>query len=434
MTEKTPKSAPYLAPDSAPNFAPEANNQQVLTRLLHSDRRAGVEHGAVHKPIHTAATFNYERAEDLVAVFQGSKPGYIYARQGNPSTAALEQQITLLEGGISTTTFATGMAAIAAVFMALLRSGDHVVSSQYLFGNTSSLFQTMHAFGVEFSFVDATDTAQVERAIRPNTRMVFVEAIANPGTQIADLTGIGELCTSKKILYIVDNTIGTPFLFQARSVGAGLVVHSLTKGISGHGNAMGGSVTDVGGYDWSNYPNIYDSYKNGPAATWGMLQVKKKGLRDFGGTLRAEDAHRVAVGTETLALRIPAASANALTIARFLENHPNVAKVSYPGLESHAQHQRAAGLFGAHFGTLMSFELRPELDTLAFLNRLKTIILSSHLSDTRTLAIPVAFTIYWEMGAERRAAMGVSDGLIRLSVGIEASTDLIADLAYALGD
>jgi O-acetylhomoserine (thiol)-lyase len=401
--------------------------------LLHLDRLSKPEHGAVHKPLHTSSTFSYERAEDLVAVFQGNKPGYIYARQGNPTTAALEQQITLLEDGTASASFATGMAAITAIFIALLRSGDHVVSSQFLFGNTNSLFQTMEAFGVQFSFVDATDAAQVAAAIRPNTCMVFVETIANPRTQVSDLESIGALCADHKLLYVVDSTLTTPILLKPKTIGAGLVVHSLTKSISGHGNAMGGSVTDTGVYDWTQYPHIYESYKKGPPSTWGMLQIKKKGLRDMGATLRAEDAHRISVGAETMRLRVPAASHNALRVAQFLEAQPAIAKVYYPGLQSHAQHARAKQLFSGYYGTLLSFELKPQFSVMAFLNRLKIVILSSHLSDTRTLAIPVAQTIYWEMGAAKREAMGISDGLIRLSVGIEVLEDLLDDLGQALG-
>jgi O-acetylhomoserine (thiol)-lyase len=415
---------------TASNLPPK--ELHVDTRLLHADRRSKPEHGAVHKPLHTSSTFNYERAEDLVAVFQGSQAGYIYARQGNPTTAALEQQITLLEQGSATASFATGMAAITAIFISLLRSGDHVVSSQFLFGNTNSLFQTMEAFGVQFSFVDATDATQVAAAIKPNTRMVFVETIANPRTQVSDLVVIGEICAQRKLVYVVDSTLTTPILLKPKIIGASLVVHSLTKSISGHGNAMGGSVTDTGLYDWSNYPHIYDSYKKGPPSTWGILQIKKKGLRDMGATLRAEDAHRISVGAETMRLRVPAASHNALQVAQFLEAQPGIGRVYYPGLESHEQHQRSAQLFSGLFGTLLSFELKPELHPLDFLNRLKIVILSSHLSDTRTLAIPVAQTIYWEMGATKRQAMGISDGLIRLSVGIEALEDLLDDLAQAL--
>ncbi len=404
----------------------------LTTRLLHADRLAGVEHGAVHKPMHTAAAYSHASARELVAVFQGDKAGYVYARQGNPTGAALEAKLSLLEQARGTACFSTGMAVIAGVLVALLRAGDHIVSSQFLFGNTNSLLQTLANLGVEISFVDATDAAQVAAALRPTTRMVFVETIANPRTQVADLAGIGALCAERGLLYVVDSTLTTPVLLLGRDVQAGLVVHSLTKGIAGHGDAMGGAVCDTGLFDWSGFANIAAPYRKGEPAGWGLLQIRKRGLRDFGATLRAEDAHRISVGAETLVLRTERGCANALALARWLESRPQVAAVHYPGLASHPQHQRAAGLFKGGFGTLLSFELKPGIDCLAFLDALRLVIVSSHLSDNRTLAIPVAQTIYWEMGPERRVAMGIADGLIRLSVGIEDFVDLQSDFEQAL--
>lgn len=408
-------------------------NPGISTRILHADRLAGSEHDAVHKPLHVAATYAFPTARELADVFQGRQPGFVYSRQGNPTGAALEAKVSLLEGAVSTTVFSTGMAAISAMMISLLRAGDHVVSSQFLFGNTSSLFHTLAGIGVEMSFVDATDAQQVRAALRPQTRMVFVETIANPRTQVADLEGIGALCDERGVLYVVDGTLTTPYLFRARDVRAGLVVHSLTKGIGGHGNALGGSVSDTGLYDWRRFPNIAESYRHLDPKGWGMQQIRKKGLRDLGATLRAEDAHRIAVGAETLALRIDRSGSNALALARWLEAQPQVARVHYPGLDSHAQHARASRLFGGRYGSLIGFELRPDIDTFAFLDALKLVILSSHLSDNRSLAIPVAQTIFHEMGPERRASMGIAEGLIRLSVGIEDLDDLRADFAQALG-
>jgi O-acetylhomoserine (thiol)-lyase len=324
------------------------------------------------------------------------------------------------------------MAAISAVVLSLLQAGDHLVSSRYLFGNTSSLFETLQRLGVEVSFVDATEASEVAAALKPSTRMVFVETIANPRTQVADLEGIGRLCAERGLLYVVDSTLTTPVLFRPRDVGAGLVVHSLTKAIGGHGNAMGGAVCDTGLYDWSRYPNILPPYRKGAPAGWGLLQIRKKGLRDMGATLRAEDAHRIAAGAETLALRVDRACGNAQQLARWLQAQPQVQAVHYPGLPGHAQHERAARLFGGRFGALMSFELREGADPLAVLDALQLVIVSSHLADNRTLAIPVAQTIFWEMGTERRAAMGIAEGLVRLSVGIEDVEDLQADLEQAL--
>jgi O-acetylhomoserine (thiol)-lyase len=323
------------------------------------------------------------------------------------------------------------MAAIAATFIALLRGGDHVVSSSFLFGNTNSLFGTFDTLGCEISFVDATDADNVARAIRPNTRMVFVETIANPRTQVADLARIGELCASRGLLYVVDNTMTSPYLYRPKRNNAGLVINSLTKYIGGHGNALGGAVTDTGLFDWGRFPNIYDSYKTAAPAMWGMLQIRKKGLRDVGGTLAAEVAHRLATGAETLALRMDKSAGNALQLARFLARHPKVTKVYYPGLEDHPQHRLASELFRNH-GALMSIELADGIDCFDFLNRLKLVISSSHLGDNRTLAIPVAHTIYWEMGPARRAEMGIAESLVRLSIGIEDIDDLVGDFQQAL--
>jgi len=401
------------------------------TQLLHLDRRSPIEHNAVQKPMHQAVAFGYRDAAELEQVFQGIKPGHTYGRQGNPTTAALEDKITLMEDGVGTVAFATGMAALGAIFTTLLRAGDHMVSSVFLFGNTNSMLDTVQRLGVEITFVDGTDAAAVAAAVRPDTRLVFVETIANPRTQIADLAGIGALCKERGLLYVVDNTLTSPCLFRPKSVGAGLVVNSLTKYIGGHGNALGGSVTDTGGYDWTLSPNIHATYKKGPAAGWGLLQLRKKGLRDYGATLVAEHAHRIAAGAETLALRMEKACANALQLARMLAAHPKIAKVYYPGLESHAEHARARELFRA-FGALLSIELAPGSNHLAFMNRLQYVVSSTHLGDTRTLAIPVATTIYHEMGPARRAEMGIADTLIRISVGIEDATDLLADFEQAL--
>ncbi len=401
------------------------------TTILHSDRNQSVEHGAVHKPMHPSSEFAYDDARELAAVFQG-KAGFTYARQGTPTTTALEAKISQMEGGKGTVSFSTGMAALAAIFTTLLRRGDHLVSSQFVFGNTNSLFGTLQELGVEITFVDATDSSQVRAAIQPNTRMVFTETIANPGTQVADLAVIGEICREKGLVYVVDNTLTSPWMFRPASVGASLVMNSLSKYIGGHGTALGGAVTDTGLYDWAGNDNIYEAYRKGASTGWGLTQIKKKGLRDMGGTLAAEPAHRIAVGAETLALRMAKHCANALALARLLEEHPGVAKVHYPGLASHPQHARAAALFGSRFGGLLGVELADGVDCFDFLNRLRVVLMATHLGDTRSLALPAAHTIYYEMGAERRQQMGIADSLIRVSVGIEDEADLLFDFDQAL--
>jgi O-acetylhomoserine (thiol)-lyase len=406
--------------------------KDIITRILHADRLGSVEHGAVLKPLHIATAYGYSTAEELTAVFQGERSGHVYGRQGNPTTAVLETKISLMEDAVGTVCFATGMAAICSTMMALLKKGDHVVASRFLFGNTASWMNTLTQMGCEVSLVDATQAAHVQAALRPETRLVFVETVANPRTQVADLEGIGKLCAQHGLLYVVDSTMSTPHLFQPKAVGASLVMHSLSKSICGHGNALGGSISDTGLFDWSRYPHLLPAYRKGPPTTWGLLQIRKKGLRDMGATLSAEHSHRIAAGAETLSLRMERACSNARALAEWLQAQPLVSKVHYPGLASHAQHARAKALF-KDFGALLSFETVDGVDPSEVLNALELVIKSSHLGDNRTSALPVARTIFWEMGAEQRASMEIADSLIRVSVGIESREDLLADFEQAFG-
>jgi len=398
---------------------------------LHSDREGKPEHGVLHKPVHPSVAFAYEDARELAEVFQNKRKGYAYGRQNNPTIEALAQKVTKLEQGLSTVVFGTGMAAIGSTILSLLRQGDHIVSSAFLFGNTNSLFNTFRELGIEVSFIDATDANNVEAAIQDNTKMVFVETIANPVTQVADLVAIGDLCEQSNLIYVVDNTMTSPWLFLPVSVKASLVINSLTKYIGGHGNALGGSVTDTGLYNWSGYDNIYENYRGSDPAQWGITQIRKKGLRDFGAALAPEAAHHISVGSDTLSMRMDKACSNAQAIAEFCDAHPKVRKVFYPGLKDHPQHARAKELF-KHFGAILSIELDDSVDCFDFLNALDLVVSSSNLGDNRTLGIPVAHTIYWEMGPERRASMGVADSMVRLSVGIEDTEDLLVDFEQAL--
>jgi O-acetylhomoserine (thiol)-lyase len=407
--------------------------QGFTTRNVHADIEFGVEHGGIHKPIHSSVQYGFERVEDLIGVFQGTiKGGFNYARQGTPTTAALEARVTQMEQGLGSISFATGMAAITATMLTLLKAGDHVVSSQYVFGNTNSLWGTLRDLGIEITMVDATKAEGVEAAIRPNTRMVFVETIANPATQVPDLQGIGALCKARGLVYFVDNTITSPWLFTPKSVGASLVINSLTKTIAGHGAALGGMVTDTGLFDWSTYPNIFAPYRQGDPKGWGLQQIRKKGLRDMGGTLSSEHAHQISLGSETLALRSTQTSQTALQLARYLEGHKAVQRVFYPMLESHPQHAFAKQHFKAG-SWLLAFEVGDEAACLKFINRLKLPVVATGLGDNRSLIIPVAPTIFWEMGLENRRKMGISEGLIRFSVGLEDTADLLADFEQALG-
>lgn len=406
-------------------------NRGFTTGILHSDRQNAIEHGSLHKPIHTSIAYGQPSGQGIADVFQGKQAGFTYSRQVNPTVNALEDKITGMEQGIASICFSTGMAAITATMLSLLKSGDHVVSSTYLFGNTNSFLMTLANFGIEVTFVDATDVNHVREACRPTTRLVFTETIANPCTQVSDLDAIGQLCAERGVLYVVDNTMTSPYLFHPKTVKAGLVINSLSKYICGHGNALGGSITDCGTFDWTRFDNILPQYRSGDPSRWGLQQIRKKGLRDTGATLAPHVAHTIATGAETLALRMPAACANAAKLAAWFSTHPKVNKVYYPGLAQHPQNARTKQLF-RYPGAIMSIELIETIDCLAFLDKLRLAIISTNLGDNRTLALPVAQTIYHEMGPERRAEMGIGDATVRLSVGIEDYSDLEADFQQAL--
>lgn len=393
------------------------------TRILHADRQGGTEYGSIHQSIHTSAAFGYHKASDLVDVFQNKKPGFAYSRQNNPTVAALERKITAMEEGLGTICFATGMAAVGALCAALLKKGDHVVASTFLFGNTTSLFLTLEQMGIDVSFADVTEARLVEAALRPQTRLVFTETIANPVTQVADLVGLGELCQTRRIPLVVDNTMTGPYLFRPSRIKAAFSLNSLTKTFGGHGDGLGGALTDLGFFPWKAFPNIREAWRGVDENQQALTQIRKNGLRDFGGTLSADVAHRLSVGAETLALRMERSCANAKALAALLEKHPRVAKVHYPGLSSHPQFDRANALFSSP-GTILSFEPVAGLDACEVLDRMPLVVSSTNLGDTRTLGIPVASTIYHELGEARRRDMGIAENLIRISVGIEDFGDL----------
>lgn len=405
------------------------------TALLHADRARGTPFGAIHEPVHGSVQYGFDRVEDLIGVFQGTlKNAFNYARQSTPTTAALESRLNAMEDGVGTICFATGMGAISALMLTLLRAGDHVVCSQHVFGNTHSFLGTLGGLGVQTTYVDAGSVDAVRAAIRPTTRLVFVETIANPGTQVPDLAAIGQLCAEQGLLYVVDNTVTSPAIFRPREVGAGVVVNSLTKTIGGHGAALGGALTFTDRFDWAAYPNIFPAYRSAAPAQQGLQQVRKKGLRDMGAALSSEHAALIALGAETLALRVQRCSDTALALARWLQAHPKIAGVRYPMLESHPQHRIARERFGGRGSWLLSFELRDAAALVPVLDRLRIPVKATGLGDNRSLVIPVAPTIFWEAGAQVRAAMGIADGLIRLSVGLEDADDLIADWEQALTD
>ncbi|WP_371192929.1 cystathionine gamma-synthase family protein [Glaciecola sp. SC05] len=409
------------------------NKRVNNTQLVHADRLLNrPQHGAVHEATNNSVLFEFEDVADLEAVFQGKKPGHVYSRSSSSSAVSLQNMLNDIEGGAGAVAFATGMAGISSMVYSLLQAGDHIIVSQYLFGNTRSFFQTLSNFSVNVSYVDVTDAENIKNALTPSTKMVFCESIANPVTQVSDLEGIGALCHQHGILFVIDNTMTPSPMLDAKALKASLVATSLTKYIAGHGSVLGGVVVDLGNYDWRQYQNIDDKYKVADPAQWGLTQIRKRGLRDMGATLAPGSASQIAIGLETLNLRMHQTCNNAMALATFFENERSVKQVFYPGLSEHPQHERATRLFNHQYGGILSIELADSLDMRVFLNALKLVICATHLGDTRTLALPIATTVFYENGPEQRAVMGISDKLIRMSIGIENVADLIDDIQQAL--
>ncbi|WP_166422787.1 cystathionine gamma-synthase family protein [Paraglaciecola sp. 20A4] len=406
-------------------------NKGFTTRLVHADRVINKpQNGAVHQATNNSVLFAFDNAQDLVDVFQGKAAGHVYSRSSSASSVSLQNILCELEEGIGAVTFSTGMAAISATLLSLLRAGDHIIMSQFLFGNTSSLASTLQGLGIQISYVDVTDVQNVAAVMTPVTKLVYAETIANPATQVADLSAIGQLCEENKMLFIVDNTMTPANIFSPKSVKASLTIASLTKYVSGHGNVLGGVVIDTGLFDWRVFENILPMYRSADTQQWGLTQIKKRGLRDMGATLSPEAAHSISIGLETLALRVERICQNALRLASYLHGHEHVRHVYYPGLASHPQHYIARELF-AGYGGIVSIDLVEKIDPLAFLNELNLVLCATHLGDTRTLGLPVAQTIYFENTAAQRAEMGINDNMLRFSVGIEDVDDIVADFEQA---
>lgn len=404
----------------------------TTTQLVHADKTLNPQlDGAVHSPANQSVLFEFADAQGIVDAFQGKKSAHVYSRSSSTTNNSLQNVINHFEDGIGAVTFATGMAAISSVLLSLLKHGDHIIVSEFLFGNTRSFFKHLQQLGIEVSFVDVTDVHNVELAKQSNTVLVFCESLSNPMTQVADLSAIGTYCQRQQLLYIVDNTMSPSVIFSAKAALASLVISSLTKYVSGHGQVLGGSVVDTGLFDWQCYANIEPIYKVVDTTQWGLTQIRKKGLRDIGATLPAPSAATILVGMETLDLRYQKACENARKLAQHFINHPQIKSVFYPGLACHPQHYIARDHFSS-YGAIMSIELPDGVDIIQLINRMKLVICATHLGDTRTLALPVAQTIYFESTQEERDRMGITNQIVRLSIGIEDIDDLLADFEQAL--
>jgi len=378
--------------------------------------RAGIHRtaeGEHSEPIFPTSSFVFESAAHAAARFSGEEPGNIYARFTNPTVRTFEQRLAALEGGEACVATASGMSAILSTCMALLKTGDHVVSSQSVFGTTRVLFNNyMQRFGVDVDFVSLTDLGAWERAIRPETKLLFLETPSNPLTDIIDIQQIADLAHQHGALLVVDNCFCTPALQQPLSLGADIVIHSATKYLDGQGRCVGGAV-------------VGDAELVGKEV-FGFL-------RTAGPTMSPFNAWTFLKGLETLSLRMNAHSSSALELARWLEAHPKIERVYYPGLESHPQHDLAKRQMKG-FGGIVSFDVDGGKEAgWKVVDATEVISITANLGDTKTTITHPATTTHGRLTPEEREAAGISDGLIRVSVGLESINDIRADLERGLG-
>ncbi len=368
--------------------------------------------GALDTPIYQSTTFVSADADEMAAVYGGEKPGYMYTRYGNPTVHALEEKLAALECGEAAQAFATGMAAISSAILGYVRAGDHVVAARSLYGAAYDfLNKKLPSLGASTTFVQSTRAEDFEKAIRPNSKLIYFETPSNPILEILDIAALARLARTRGIPSMMDNTFASPALQQPLKMGVTVVVHAATKYLCGHGDAMGGAA--IGPKDY-------------------IRHLNQEIIRDFGGCLSPFNAWLILRGIRTLHLRVPAQSSNAQKIAEFLAHHPQVERVNYPGLPNHPGHDVARKQMRA-FGGMMSLEVKGGYEGgKKVMNGVKIFARAASLGDTRSLIVHAASTSHRAVPREQRLAIGITDGLVRLSAGVEAVEDLIQDLEQAL--
>lgn len=401
---------------------------------------------AISVPIYQTVGYRFDDTGHAARLFNLEEPGNIYTRIMNPTTDVLEQRLALLEGGVGAVAFSSGMAAITAAILNIARAGDEIVASSSLYGGTFTLFtSTLQDYGVSVRFVADDDMAQGDAAFNERTRAVFVESIGNPRLNVSDISAWASLAHRHGVPLIVDNTFSTPYLERPIQHGADIVVHSLTKWIGGHGNAMGGIVVDAGRFPYDSPRFRY--YQEPDASYHGLVfaslneaayitRLRVKVLRDTGAALSPTNSYYILQGLETLPVRIRRQCDNARTVAERLLQHPRVSWVNYPGLPNDPAYPLAkAYLENGLFGSMLNFGVKGGHDqALATMNRLRLWLIVANVGDARSMAIHPASTTHQQLSDEEKVRAGAAGDLIRLSVGLEHPDDLWEDLEQALGD
>ncbi|NTW40141.1 MAG: O-acetylhomoserine aminocarboxypropyltransferase/cysteine synthase, partial [Cellulomonadaceae bacterium] len=448
-TDAVPTQADGEAGAATP--APSADDRRwgFRTRALHAGGVPDATTGARAVPIYQTTSFVFKDTADAANLFALQKYGNIYSRIGNPTVAALEERIASLEGGIGAVATASGMAAEFVTFAALVGTGDHVVAAASLYGGTvTQLDVTLRRFGVQTTFVPGTDPADYAAAIRPETKVVYAEVIANPSGEITDIAGLAEVAHAAGVPLVIDATLATPYLVRPLEHGADIVIHSVTKFLGGHGTTLGGVVVESGRFNWGNgrFPQMTEPVASYGGVSWwenfgeyGFLtKLRSEQLRDIGPALSPQSAFYLLQGIETLPQRMDAHLAGARVVATWLEADPRVGYVNWAGLESHPHHERAAHYLPAGPGAVFAFGLRstPQVSGRdAGRHFIEALQLASHLAnvgDSRTLVIHPASTTHQQLSPEQLAAAGVAPDLVRISVGLEDVDDILWDIDQAL--
>ncbi len=395
-------------------------------------------------PIYATTSYVFKDSQQAANRFALAESGNIYTRLMNPTSDVFEQRIAALEGGIAALATSSGAAAITYAIQNIAKAGDHIVSSNTIYGGTYNLFaNTFLDFGIETSFVDGSDPANFQNAIRENTKAIFIETLGNPNSSVLDLKKVADIAHQNGIPLIVDNTFATPYLIRPIEHGADVVVHSATKFIGGHGTVIGGVIIDSGNFDWaqnekfpglskpnSNYHGVVFTEVVGNLAY--IIKIRTTLMRDTGSTISPFHSFLFLQGLETLSLRVERHVYNALKVVEFLEKHPLVTKVNHPSLTSHSDHQLYKQYFPQGAGSIFTFEIQGNADTAkAFIDNLKLFSLLANVADVKSLVIHPASTTHSQMSESELATSGITPTTIRLSIGTEHIDDILFDLEEA---
>ncbi len=418
-------------------------SNQLATQALHAGHDAAQSQGTQAVPIYQTTSYVFKDSDHAANLFSLAESGFIYTRLNNPTNDVLEQRLAAMEGGVAAVATASGTAAIATTLMVILKTGDHIVASNSLYGGTYNLLSnTLPRFGITTTFVDPDEVENFTKAIQPNTRLFFAESLGNPKLDILDLKGISEQAKAAKVPFVVDNTVASPALLNPIEHGANIVIHSLTKYLTGNGTSLGGIIIDAGTFDWGNgnFPEFTEpnpsyhglNYHEALGNIAFIAKVRIEGLRDLGSAPSPFNSFQTIQGIETLEIRMKKHSKNALKLAAWLSTKKEVAWVNYPGLETSKYNKLAQKYLPKGQSGIVTFGLKEGYEGGKIVaDKTKLFALLANIGDTKSLIIHPASTTHQQLDEEAQKATGVTPDLIRLSVGLEDVNDLIEDLEQA---